>query len=201
MLVRTLIAAIVLVFGATSGYAQAVHQTGTVTRGHIPSWANPGLLQDGGGALNGHLQSLGIVPAPLTPDPPFCINDTLISSLTGYHQLCFSGDDAFGDGGGLTYAAIGGAANDPLTLQSANILALNSNIQQIDLQNLPATVAGDVRVCVNPATGQMFQASATTTTVNLFLTDDTGTHFLTDDTGANFLTVNYTIPAGQCAPS
>jgi hypothetical protein len=193
------IAAGILVLLLSAGaHAQspAVHQTGQVTRGHLSSWANPGLIQDGGGALNGNLQSLGIVPVPLSPIPPFCINDALISSFSGYHQLCIDADDGFGDGGLLLYGPIGGATNDPLTLQSGNVLALNSNIQQIVMLNLPATVAGDVRVCVNPATGQLYQASAMPTDV--LLTDENNGAILTDENNGALLV--FTISAGQCAP-
>ncbi len=181
---------------AGSAYAQShpVYQTGMPTRGHLTQWSNNGQIQDAGGALNGHLQSIGIVPAPLGPLPPFCINDAPTSNPGGYNQLCVSAADVFGDGGQLTYSPIAGAVNNPFTVQSGNVLALNSNIQQIDFQNLPATVSGDVPVCINPATGQLFQAPSTTQTI--LLMDDTETYLLMDDTETYILTAS--LPAGKC---
>lgn len=185
--------AVLLFLGEASAQNRPVYQTGTPSRGHAAMWSNSGLIQDAGGALNGHLLSAGIVP--LNPTfPPFCVNDALISSPGGYHQLCISSADAFGDGGQLTYGSIGGAPNDPLTIQSGNILAMTSGVQQVVLQNLPQTVAGDVPVCINAATGQLFQAP--TQNAIVLLTDDSGQHLLTDDTGTYLLTA--TLVADQC---
>jgi hypothetical protein len=196
LLVRTLIAAVVLIFSGAAAYAQnqPVHQTGVTTRGHLTMWSNPGQLGDAGGALNGHLLNLGITPDPLSTLPPFGLNDAPISNPGGYHQLTIEANDGFGDGGQLAYGAISGAPNLPLTIQSGSALALNSNIQQIAFQNLPPTVAGDVPVCVIPATGQLVAAPSTNQTI--LLTDDSGAHLLTDDTGTFILTA--TQLAGQC---
>lgn len=197
MLVRTLIAAVVLIFSGAAAYAQnqPVHQTGVTTRGHMTMWTNPGQLGDAGGALNGHLHSLGIIPEPLSPIPPFGINDAPISNPGGYDSLTIAADDAFGDGGQLTYSAISGAPIKSLTFQSSNVLALNSNIQQIVFQNLPPTVTGDVPVCIVPGTGQLVIAPSIDQTI--LLTDDSGATLLTDDTGTFLLTA--TQLAGQCS--
>jgi hypothetical protein len=157
-------------------------------------WANPGLLQDAGGALNGHMMNLGITPEQLTPVPPFGINDAPISNPGGYHSLTAAANDSFGGGAQLTYSAIAGAPINPLMIQSSNVLALSSNIQQVAFQNLPPTVTGDVPVCINPASGQMFMAPTANETI--LLTDDSGAHLLMDDTGTFILTA--TLAVGQC---
>ena len=191
---RFLMIAIALSFaGVAYAQTQPVFQSGMITRGHPVQWANPGGAMDAGGALNGHLLGLGIVPNPSNPLPPFGINDLNISNPAGYHQLQMSAN-TFGGGGELTYDAIAGSSNDPLLIQSGNVLVLNSTSRQLTLSNLPQTVAGDVPVCVNYVTGQLYQASPSDQYV--LLTDDTNDNYLTDDAEANYLAAF--IPAGSC---
>lgn len=171
-----------------------VHQAGHATRGHMAMWMNNGLLGDAGGALNGQIQALGIVPLPLNPLPPFCINDSFVSNPAGFHEVCITAN-AFGGGGELTYGPISGASNAPFTMQSANVLAITSGAQQVAFSNLPPTAAGDVPVCINSVTGQLYQASASEQDIPL--TDDTGSYYLTDDSGSNYLVS--IIPGGSCA--
>jgi hypothetical protein len=186
---------VILLLSGEAVHAQnyPVYQVGQPTRGHLGMFMANGRLGDAGGALNGQLAALGIIPLPTNQLPPFCINDRPISNPAGYHQICVSAD-AFGGGGELTYGPIGGAANDPFTMNSGNVLALTSQAQVIELENLPQTVAGNVPVCIDPVTGQLYEGSITAQSV--ILTDDSGTNLLTDDSGTYLLTA--TVPAEAC---
>lgn len=188
-------AALLFCFIGVAAHAQnyPVYQAGHPSRGHMGLLMNNGLLGDAGSALSGQIQTLGIIPSEVNPLPPFCINDAPISNPGGFHEVCIDAD-AFGGGGTLTYASLGGALIKPFTLQSANILAMTSGVQQIALTTLPPTSPGDVPVCINPTTGQLFQGSPQAGPV--VLTDDDGSHALTDDTGSNFLTTDASTQCG-----
>ena len=171
---------------AVNAQSYKVYQGGqTPSRGHMGFWMNNALVGDAGGALNGKIASIGITPLVTNTQPPFCINDQIISDPNGYHQLCVSAN-ALGSGGTLTYAAIGGASNTPLTISSGQALAFKAANQQIVLSNLPPTAAGDVPVCIDPS-GTMYLGGPSGTCAYL-LTDDSGVFTLTDDTGTIMLT-------------
>jgi hypothetical protein len=81
---------------------QPVYQTGSVTRGHVAGWETAGVVGDleaGGGLTQLTLTNTGT---------PLCINDALVSSPSGYHQICF-GANALG-GALISYQAYGGAS-------------------------------------------------------------------------------------------
>ena len=104
MLFRAAIAAGLVIGG--SAFAQ-VRQSGNVTGGHVAQWTTSGVIQDGGTATNGSLTAVGIT----NTGTPFCINDALTTSASGYHQICF-GANSLG-GGLLSYNAYGGASSLP----------------------------------------------------------------------------------------
>jgi hypothetical protein len=180
-------------FSFAQTHSQRVMQTGMVTRGHMVMWDQNGKARDAGPALAGLLNNLGIVPLSTNPNAPFCINDTFVSNPSGYHEFCVA-PNAFGGGGEISYAAYGGAQPLPFRFQTDAALAFNSGSGSVQVVNLPQTVAGDVPVCINSATGQLYQASATDRYIPL--TDDSSTHYLTDDGGTNYLAAF--IPAGSC---
>lgn len=188
-----LVAACLVYAPTVRAQSYPVYQTGTTSRGHMTMWTDNAHVGDAGGALNGKIHGLGVTPLhPNQPVAPFCINDTFISNPAGYHEICVR-SDALDGGGELTYTAFG-AANNPFTMQSSNKLVVTSGNQQVAMQNLPQTVAGDVPVCISPATGQLFQASSVDRTI--LLTDDANSKYLTDNSGSTYLTA--TIPAGSC---
>jgi len=94
-----------------------IRPSGSFTPGHTVRCQNSTctVAVDGGGSLGsnlngqGYLTEIGIT----NTGTPFCINDALISSAGGYHQLCL-GANALG-GGLISYNANAGAS--PLNLQ------------------------------------------------------------------------------------
>jgi hypothetical protein len=174
-------------------HSQRVMQTGIVTRGHPLMWDQNGKARDAGPALAGSLNNIGITPLSTNPNAPFCINDTFVSNSSGYHEFCVA-PNAFGGGGEISYAAYGGAQPVPFRFQTDAALSFLSATGSVQVINLPQTVPGDVPVCINSGTGQLYQAAATDQYIPL--TDDTSTHYLTDESGTYFLAAF--IPAGSC---
>ncbi len=86
-----------------------VKQSGSVTSGHVSSWATNGVIQDGGTALTPALNTVGI----LNTGTPFCITDAATSGP--YHQLCL-GSNVSSAGALLSYNAYGGAAQLPFNV-------------------------------------------------------------------------------------
>lgn len=95
---------ILLAHGVAAQTNLPVFQSGLVTPGHVPIIVTNGVIGDGGSADMGNVTELGIT----NTGTPFCINDALVSSLTGYHQLCL-GANALGSGL-LSFQAYGGAS-------------------------------------------------------------------------------------------
>ena len=97
-------------------------------------------------------------------------------------------------GATMSYAAYGGAQPLPFKLQADGSIALASGAGVVEIANLPQTTAGDVAVCIDPATGQLYQASATTQT--FLIVDDAHSVYLTDDDHTHYLAT--TVLAGRC---
>lgn len=95
---------------ATPAAAQGVRQSGSITPGHLPAWATNGVLQDGGSTAAPGITSLGVLGSGL----PVCINDNPVTSLSGYHQMCFGASSA--SSGVLSLQNYGGAASQPLKI-------------------------------------------------------------------------------------
>ena len=102
---------------STHAFGQA-QPTGRFTPGHAlrANTATGSPYSDAGGANgsptfnSGYLTEIGIT----NTGTPFCINDALTSSTSGYHQLCF-GANSLG-GGLISYQALGGATQLGLNL-------------------------------------------------------------------------------------
>lgn len=84
---RIVVALIGLFLASAPAHAQYIQQTGTVTPGHLSSWALSNILQDAGTATAGKINSLGIYGNGGTP---FCLtNSSTPGPFTGsYSQLC-----------------------------------------------------------------------------------------------------------------
>lgn len=147
MNLRIVAALLFSVLVATPAFAQ-VRQSGGVTTGHVAQWATNGVIQDGGSALNGSINALGITAT----GTPFCINDSVASGQ--YHQLCF-GSNSLG-GGLISFNAYGGASNLPLQL---NINGVTTPIGTGTINNGTAgqlgyyattgsTISGDVNATI-----------------------------------------------------
>lgn len=102
-----------------------VLQSGSITPHHPARWVTSGVIGDGGGAAGAtdqggnYLSELGIT----NTGTPFCINDSLISSTSGYHQFCL-GANSLG-GGLLSYNAYGGAPSLPLNCMINGVFVPN----------------------------------------------------------------------------
>lgn len=190
---RSIIVSLVLIIVAPSmTYAQPhsvrVYQTGRVTPGHLTMQESDGVVGDAGGANNGHLGAFGITPFVSNTNPPFCINDKIVSNPSGYHELCIS-SNAMGGGSQITFTALGGASTTPFTMSADNALILNSSIGNVQLTTLPTSGPSDVPVCINPLTGQLYTGTnGCVPNSGIVLTNDDGTVFLTNDDGSKFLT-------------
>jgi hypothetical protein len=163
--------------------------------GHLPVWLDDRLIGDSGPA-SGNPATGGITDLNVTNNTgiaPLCLNDAPTTTSGGWHQTCL-GSNVSGQGGSLKYVPKGGATALPYTIEPTGALVLNSGSQQIVLKNLPRTIAGDVPVCVNTATGQLYQGTGVVS-VSL-LTDDNDTHLLTDDNDTHLLTTDGAVP--QC---
>ncbi len=118
---RSLITGCLIAIGLSCSALAQVRQSGNVSPGHATSWATTGVIQDAGTSASGSITTLGIT----NTGTPFCINDALISSPTGYHQFCLAANSL---GGGLiSYNAYGGASSLPLQI---NLNGVTSTIGQ-----------------------------------------------------------------------
>ena len=85
---RSLLLAIALLLMAAPSWSQSVQQSGTVTPGHVPSWAVSGVVQDAGTATQGKINSLGLYGLGGTP---LCITNSPTPAPFGvvpYSQFC-----------------------------------------------------------------------------------------------------------------
>jgi hypothetical protein len=105
---RRILLALLLLGGATAASAQSVQQSGSVTTGHLSSWATSGVLQDAGTATAGKVNSLGLYGNGGTP---LCITRSATAGpfTGGYSQLC-SGISTSG-----AYLSIGNFGGDATT--------------------------------------------------------------------------------------
>lgn len=107
-MIRRILIALLLLGGASAASAQSVQQSGSVTTGHLSSWATSGVLQDAGTATAGKVNSLGLYGNGGTP---FCITRSATAGpfTGGYSQLC-SGISSTG-----AYLNIGNYGGDATT--------------------------------------------------------------------------------------
>ena len=143
-----------------AGFAQSgIQPAGSnFTPGHTLRAMNPQgtVVGDAGGSAGsalagqGYLTEIGIT----NTGTPFCINDALTNSPTGYHQLCMGA----GGAAEVTYNAYGGATPGPLNF---NINGANYNFPGTGTGNIvgPGTsVVGHVPM-FNNATGTLMMDS------------------------------------------
>lgn len=131
-----------------------VYQSGLSVRGHGSMWVSHGVVEDAGTAGAGNVTELGITNS----GTPFCVNDTLTTNPTGYHQFCV-GAMAFG-GGLMNYGAHGGAAALPMSVSTDGPIIFSSATNTIEAKNLPTGSSSAVQLCINPTTGALSMASA-----------------------------------------
>ena len=137
--------ALVLIPRVAVAQNQPVFQAGTITVGHAPIWVAPGVVSDAGSAASGNLTELGITAT----GTPLCINDALVSSPGGYHQLCF-GALALG-GGIISYQAYGGATALPLL---CDINGLTQNCLGNTVSGLAVATSNAVLMATSTTAGQ-----------------------------------------------
>lgn len=152
-MIRRILLAILLLGGAASASAQSVQQSGSVTTGHLSSWATSGVLQDAGTATAGKVNSLGLYGNGGTP---WCITrSTSPGPFSGaYSQLC-AGISTTG-----AYLNIGNYGGDPTTpfqvIQNGSVIFQTSSTGT----NLPLT------------SGYLFVGNASNLSVGVPLTGD-----------------------------
>ncbi len=79
-------ALLALVLLATPAIAQqAVQQSGSVTRGHVPYWVSSGVIGDGGSATNSPVSSIGVTN---NGGAGICVSSD-VQTAAGRNQLCF----------------------------------------------------------------------------------------------------------------
>src|SRR5216684_3328810 len=69
---------------------QAVQQSGSVTRGHVPYWVTSGVIGDGGSATNSPISSIGVTN---NGGAGICISSD-VQTAAGRNQLCFGASTA-----------------------------------------------------------------------------------------------------------
>ena len=152
-MIRRILLAILLLGGATAASAQSVQQSGSVTTGHLSSWATSGVLQDAGTATAGKVNSLGLYGDGGTP---FCLaRSKSPGPFSGaYSQLC-AGISTTG-----AYLNIGNYGGDPTTpfqvIQNGSVIFQTSSSGT----NLPLT------------SGYLFVGNASNLSVGVPLTGD-----------------------------
>lgn len=134
---------------AAQAQNKPVFQSGLVKNGHASVWMSNGVIGDAGPADAGNLTELGIT----NTGTPFCVNDTLTTSPTGYHQFCI-GALALG-GGLLNYGNYGASSPLPFTVNATGALIFNSQTQVIEAKNLPPTSGDATVLCISPTTGNL----------------------------------------------
>ncbi len=79
-------ALLALALFATPAIAQqAVQQSGSVTRGHVPYWVTSGVIGDGGSATNSPISSIGVTN---NGGAGICVSSD-VQTAAGRNQLCF----------------------------------------------------------------------------------------------------------------
>ncbi len=79
-------ALLVLTLFVTPAIAQqAVQQSGSVTRGHVPYWVTSGVVGDGGSATNSPISSIGVTN---NGGAGICVSSD-VQTAAGRNQLCF----------------------------------------------------------------------------------------------------------------
>lgn len=99
---------------------QTVRQGGGVTPGHVPMWVAPGVLQDGGTAVQGFLSSLGV-----TQGSGFgiCVNSASIDNP--YNRLCLSSTMTGGGVISLDHIGIGATGSLSMTVNGGSSFGIN----------------------------------------------------------------------------
>lgn len=125
---------------------QTVKQSGNVSGGHSVVWVAPGIIGDGGAAINGILTSLGVTN---NGGPGVCVNS---AATTGpYNQICIS---ATTNGGTkLSSYAYNGATSPGF------VLDINGTIQFVPLTVGP--FVGNDLLCASGTTGAYKDCGAT----------------------------------------
>ncbi len=189
-----LIAAVTL--GGFSAFAQ-VQQSGTVTAGHVSKFVTSGVIGDGGTATNGSLNAVGITAT----GTPFCINDALTTSSTGYHQFCL-GANSLG-GGLLSYNALGGASvlpfqvniNGTTTTLGTGTVSAGTAGQLPYYAGTGSTVIGNANLNVSSGTLTLGQAASVIGKLAL-AGSSSGTITIAPQTAAGTYNFNLPIDAG-----
>ena len=115
---------IALALSPLTAWGQTIQQYGTVTPGHVPAWLQSGIVQDGGSATAGKVNSLGLYGLGGTP---LCITNSATPGpfTGGYTQLCMGGSasELY-----ITDTSYGGATHIPLKfIVNGNVVATASD--------------------------------------------------------------------------
>lgn len=174
---RRLALTLLLLLVPIAARAQYVQQTGTVTPGHLSSWALSGILQDAGTATTGKVNSLGLYG---NGGNPFCITNTStpgpfsgsysqfcagISSTAAYWNLNgYGGASALpfnlNINGVPAFTVTGSGTSLPLT--SGDIFVGNaSNLSAPAAMSGDATLANTGAITVTKTNGTAFGSLAT----------------------------------------
>lgn len=116
---------------------QTVRQGGGVTPGHVPMWVAPGVLQDGGTAVQGFLSSLGV-----TQGSGFgiCVNSASIEQP--YNRLCLSSTMTGGGVISLDHIGIGAVGSLNMTVNGGSSFGINDAGHLQLIQPVPPAVSG-----------------------------------------------------------
>src|SRR5216683_101047 len=74
-----------ILFAAPAFAQQAVQQSGSVTKGHVPYWVTSGAIGDGGSATNSPITSIGVTN---NGGAGICVSSD-VQTAAGRNQLCF----------------------------------------------------------------------------------------------------------------
>ena len=117
-MIRRILLALLLLGGATAASAQTVQQSGSVTPGHIASWATSGVIQDAGTATAGKINTFGLYGNGGTPLA--ITNSATQGPFSGaYSQM------GLGISHSAAYINIGNYGGDPVSAFQININGTN----------------------------------------------------------------------------